>query len=50
MEVENVSIKPKRKNKDIAAPSVKKEHVNVIFIGHVGEYGRMDSSSSFYAT
>ncbi|XP_014771649.1 eukaryotic peptide chain release factor GTP-binding subunit ERF3A [Octopus bimaculoides] len=35
MEVENVSIKPKRKNKDIAAPSVKKEHVNVIFIGHV---------------
>ncbi|CAI9722714.1 eukaryotic peptide chain release factor GTP-binding subunit ERF3A-like [Octopus vulgaris] len=35
MEVENVTIKPKRKNKDIAAPSVKKEHVNVIFIGHV---------------
>ncbi|CAE1163475.1 ERF3 [Acanthosepion pharaonis] len=35
MEVESAPMKQKRKKKDSAAPSVKKEHVNVIFIGHV---------------
>ena len=37
MEVESAPMKQKRKKKDSAAPSVKKEHVNVIFIGHVGK-------------
>lgn len=35
MEVESAPVKLKRKKKDWTEPSIKREHVNVIFIGHV---------------